>query len=324
MTITRWGILSTARINDPVLAAARASSEFEVAAIASRDTDRAATYAREHGLERSYGSYEELLEDQTIDAIYISLPNSMHAPWAARALEAGKHVLCEKPLARREADVAALFDTARRSGRLCMEGFMWRHHPQTRTLAELVDAGAIGKLRLVRASFSFTLGDPADVRLLPELGGGALMDVGCYAVSAVRLLAGEPRRVSALQVVSATGVDVRFAATLALDGDVLGQIDCAFDLPARGELQAVGSEGSLTLADPWHCATPGIDLRRGEDVEHIRPPVADSYRLELENLSAAIRGEAQPLLGREDAVGQARTIEALYESTGSGRTVELG
>src|SRR5712691_3156482 len=155
----RWGIISTARINRLVLAGAALSAEVEVVAVASRDLTKAESYAREHGIERAHGSYEELLEDADVDAVYISLPNALHVEWATRALEAGKHVLCEKPLGRRAADVEALFDTAEASDRFLMEAFMWRHNPQTKRLQELVEEGAVGDLRLVRAAFSFPLTD---------------------------------------------------------------------------------------------------------------------------------------------------------------------
>ena len=316
--MTRWGILSTANINRLVLAGAAASAQVDIAAVASRDLARAAAYARDHGIPQAYGSYEELLADPSLDAIYISLPNALHVEWATRALQAGKHVLCEKPLSRHPEQVEELFDTAERSGRLCMEAFMWRHHPQTKRLAALVADGAIGELRLVRAAFSFAASNPANVRLRPDLDGGALMDVGCYCVSACRLLAGEPVRVTAQQVVGPSGVDVRFAATLAFDDSVLALIDCALDLPDRSELEAIGSKGTLRVQDPWHCRQPTLRLQRGDVVELIEVEREDSYRLELENLGAAIRGEAEPLLGRADAVGQARAIEALYRSAATG------
>jgi len=316
--VTRWGILSTANINRLVLAGAAASAQVEIAAVASRDLARAAAYARNHGIPQAYGSYEELLADPSLDAIYISLPNALHVEWATRALQAGKHVLCEKPLSRHPEQVEELFDTAERSGRLCMEAFMWRYHPQTKRLAALVADGAIGELRLVRAAFSFAASNPANVRLRPDLDGGALMDVGCYCVSACRLLAGEPVRVTGQQVVGPSGVDVRFAATLAFDDSVLALIDCALDLPDRSELEAIGSKGTLRVQDPWHCRQPTLRLQRGDVVELIEVEREDSYRLELENLGAAIRGEAEPLLGRADAVGQARAIEALYRSAATG------
>lgn len=201
---------------------------------------------------------------------------------------------------------------------------MYRHNPQTNRLVELVAEGAIGQLRLIRGAFSFVLGNPADVRLASGLDGGALMDVGSYCVSGARLLAGEPERVSGEQSLGGDGVDVVFAATMRFPGDVLAHFDAGLALARRDELEVVGDKGSLFLDDPWHCATPGIELRRQGGVERIEVEAADSYRLEAENMSAAIRGEQRPLLGREDAVGQARTIEALYEAAGSGRTVVLG
>jgi xylose dehydrogenase (NAD/NADP) len=310
-----WGLLSTARINLPILAAARASERVEVIAVASRDSGRAEAYAREHGLERAHGSYEALLEDPDIEAVYIPLPNGLHVPWTMRALEAGKHVLCEKPFSRRAEDVERAFDLAESLGLVLSEGFMYRHHPQTAKLAELVAQKAIGQLRVVRAAFSFPLAavhGADDTRFDPELDGGAMMDVGSYCVNAMRLLAGEPERVTAEQVVGPSGVDVVFAGTLSLADGVVAHFDCGFVLPRRSELEVVGEEGSLFVATPFQVSSPGIELRRADGVEHVAVEPGDSYLLELENVSAAIRGEATLLLGRDDAVGQARTIEALY------------
>jgi len=319
----RWGFLSTANINDKVLAGARGSDRVEVAAVASRDRDRAEAYARERGIDRAYGTYEELLADPEIEAVYISLPNSMHVEWSIRCLEAGKHVLCEKPLTRRPEEVERAFDAADREGRILMEAFMYRHNPQTSRLVELVEGGTIGRLRLIRAAFSFPLRDSPNVRLDAALDGGGLMDVGCYCVSGSRLLAGEPTGVYAEQVLASTGVDEVLTGTMRFAGDVLAEIDCGLVLPIRDELEAIGEEGSLFLDDPWHCRTPVIEHRTDDGVERIELERVDSYRLELENLGDAIRGEAEPLLGREDALGQARAIEALYRAAGEGRPVPL-
>ena len=168
----RWGFLSTADINEKLLAGAAESDKVDVLAVASRDAGRAEAYAAERGIERSYGSYDDMLADPDIEAVYISLPNSMHVDWSIRALEAGKHVLCEKPLSRHPGEVERAFDAADRTGRILMEAFMWRHNPQTAKLKELVDGGAIGELRLVRAAFSFPLADQTNVRLNAELEGG--------------------------------------------------------------------------------------------------------------------------------------------------------
>ena len=194
----RWGLLSTAKIARAILGGARETAAAEVVAVASRDRERAGAFATEHGIPRAHGSYEALLEDPDVEAVYVPLPNSMHLPWAVRALEAGKHVLCEKPLSRRAAEVEAAFAAAARADRLLMEGFMWRYHPQTERVVALVREGAVGRLRVVRAAFGFTLPEGADnVRWRPDLEGGALMDVGCYCVSAMRLVCGgEPERVS--------------------------------------------------------------------------------------------------------------------------------
>ena len=314
MGVTRWGILSTANINRHVLAGAAESDEVEIVAVASRDRARAEEYALERGIPRAHGSYEALLDDPDVEAIYISLPNSLHIEWSIRALEAGKHVLCEKPLDRRPEQVERAFDAADRSRRLLMEAFMYRHNVQTRKLLELLPQ--IGRLQTIRATFAFSLADETNVRMLADLDGGSLMDVGCYCVSGARLLAGEPERVYGEQVTGATGVDVRFTGTMRFPDDVVAEFTSAFTQTHQG-LEAIGSEGSIYVPDPWHCHRGEIQVN-GE-VERVAPE--NSYRLELENLGAAIRGEADPLLGRDEAVGQARAIAALYRSASSGCAV---
>jgi len=315
----RFGLLSTARINDPILAAGRASDRCEVVAVASRDQARAEAYAREHGLERAHGSYEALLADPDVDAVYISLPNSMHVDWSIRALEAGKHVLCEKPFGRRADEVERAFDVAEREGLLLMEAFMWRHHPQTAKLAELVRAGRIGEPRVIHVRFSFSLSDPRNIRMLPDLDGGALMDVGCYCISGARLIGGDPERVFGRQVVGPTGVDIRFLGTLEFPGNLLASFTCGMDIPYSTGLEVVGSEGTAIVLDPWGARDPHVRL--GD--ERIDVEDGDRYQLQLENMSDAIRGEGELLLGRDDAVAQARVIEALYRSAESGSAVAL-
>jgi D-xylose 1-dehydrogenase (NADP+, D-xylono-1,5-lactone-forming) len=316
------GLLSTARINEALVGGARLVDEVEVMAIGSRDLERAEAQASALGVERALGSYEAVLEDPEVEAVYIPLPNALHVDWSVRALEAGKHVLCEKPLSRHPEEVERAFDAAERAGRVLAEAFMWRHHPQARRLVELLPR--VGELRLVRACFSFPVGDPADVRLSRELEGGALMDVGCYCVSGSRLVAGEPLEVSAMEVEGGDGVDTRLAATLRFEGDVLGHLDCGLDSAARHELEVVGSEGTLHLHDPWHSLEPVIEVHAADgSVERVEAERANPYACELRDLAAAVAGERQPLLGRADARGQARTISALYESAATGRPVSL-
>jgi D-xylose 1-dehydrogenase (NADP+, D-xylono-1,5-lactone-forming) len=309
----RWGILSTAHINRLVIAGARKTSQVELIAVASRDLTRAQTYASEWRIPRAYGSYDELLGDPDVEAVYISLPNSLHVEWSVRALEAGKHVLCEKPLSPRPDEVEAAFDAADRAGLLLSEAFMYRHNPQTIRLQQLVGDGAIGELRLVRSVFSYSLYDTANIRLRADLEGGALLDVGCYCVSGSRLFGGEPERATGEAWYGPTGTDWVFAGTLRFPENVIAVFHCGTALVDQDELEVVGSEGSLFVDDPWHCRSPLIELRRDGDVERIEIEPADSYQLELENLSAAIRGEGELLLGRHDAVGQARALAALRE-----------
>jgi D-xylose 1-dehydrogenase (NADP+, D-xylono-1,5-lactone-forming) len=319
----KWGIVSTADINRKVIPGAKASPHVDLVGVASRTQDRADSYAQEWGIPRAYGSYDALLADPEIEAVYISLPNTLHCEWSIRAVEAGKHVLCEKPLTRHLEEAAAAFDAADRAGRLLSEAFMYRHNPQTAKLKELVADGAVGELRLIRSAFSYALFDEQNIRLRPEVEGGALMDVGCYNVSGSRLLGGEPERVWGEAWIGPTGTDWVFTGTLRFPGDVIATFDCGTALANRDELEAIGTEGSLFLDDPWHCDEPVIEVRRDDGVERIELDYADSYRLELENLSAAIRGEGELLLGRDDALGQARALEALHESATTGSPVSL-
>jgi D-xylose 1-dehydrogenase (NADP+, D-xylono-1,5-lactone-forming) len=319
----KWGIISTADINRKLIPGAKESPKVDLMAVASRDQARADEYAREWGIERAYGSYDALLADPDVEAVYIPLPNTLHCDWSIRALEAGKHVLCEKPLARDPREVEEAFDAAERAGRILSEAFMYRHTPQTKRIAELVADGAIGELRLVRSSFSYSLYDESNIRLQPDYEGGGLMDVGCYCVSGSRLLAGEPERVSAEAKFGPTGTDWVLAATMRFPGDVVALFDCGTALTDRSELEIVGSEGSIWTDDPWHCVDPRLELRRDDRVERVAVELPNPYRLELENVVDAARGDAELLLGREDAVGQARALAALHVSATSGAPVAL-
>jgi predicted dehydrogenase len=311
MSGLRWGLLSTAKINDAILGAGTA----DVVAVASRDAARAERYAAARGIPRAHGSYAALLADPDVEVVYVSLPNALHLPWATRALEAGKHVLCEKPLSRRTAEVEAAFDVADAAGRVLTEGFMWRHHPQVAQAQRMLADGAIGRVRLIRAAFSGGIAPPGDPRLVRALDGGALMDVGCYCVSGARALAGgEPLAVHAQRVRGGDDVDLLLTGLMRFDDDVVATFDCGLVGPHRSELEVVGETGSLRLLDPWHAREPVIELRRDAAVERIDAPAANHYALQIDDLEAAARGERAPLLGRADAVGQARAIEALYAS----------
>src|SRR6201987_5611747 len=292
----KWGIVSTADINRKVIPGAHASDKVDLVAIASREATRAEAYAREWEIPRAYGSYEELLADPELEAVYISLPNTLHVEWSIKALEAGKDVLWEKPFTRHPEGAAE------GEGPLLSEAFMYRHNPQTAKLVELVRDGAIGELRLIRSTFSYGLYDPENIRLRTDVEGGALMDVGCYTVSGSRLLGGEPERVWGEAWYGPSGTDWVFAGTLRFPGDVIAAFDCGTALPERDELEAVGSEGSLFLDDPWHCTVPIIELRREDGVELIELEPADSYRLARSRPCTAPRRPAQRSRSRNASV----------------------
>ena len=309
----RWGVLSTASIGRLVIEATAQARAAEFVAVASRDATRARAFADELGLGLSFGSYEELLASEAVDAVYVALPVSMHAEWTVRSLEAGKHVLCEKPLALRAEDAERCFAAAAAAGRLCVEGLMWRHHPRTALARRLVAGGAIGRLASVRAALSVSA-DPGDIRRSVPLGGGALGDLGCYCVGAVRLFAGEPE-------------------TLRMPDDVLAQFDVGLDLPRRDELELVGTEGKLTLPDPWLCRPDHLELERDGDLERLpadpdgtfglTDPDHDVYRIELDTVSAAIAaGDELPFSG-PDAVAQATVLQALRHSADLAAPVDL-
>ncbi len=313
----RWGLLSTANINDRLLGS---GTDQEFVAVASRDRSRAEAYAAAKGIARAHGSYEDLLADPEVDAIYNPLPNSMHVDWSIRALQAGKHVLSEKPLSRHPEDVERAFDAADAAGLVLAEAFMWRHHPQAKEAVRLVASGAIGALRAIRAAFAFKGSDPEDVRLKASLDGGGLMDVGSYCISGCRTLAGaEPERGYLEVLEGGDGVDVAAAGLLRFGGDVFAHFDCGLAYPGGAYLSAVGTGGTVFLGDPWHAKDPVIELRRDGETERIEAGRGEnSYALELADFAAAVAGEREPLLGRADALGQARTIAALYQSAEKG------
>ena len=313
----RWGILGPGGIASRLLQDAGRAANFSVVAVGSRSRDRAAEFAGRFGIARVHGSYEALLADPEVDAVYIGLPNSLHHPMTMLALAAGKHVLSEKPYSRHPEQVGEAFDAADAAGLVLMEAFMWRHSPQTRRFMELLPE--VGELQSIRSTFSFAMTKTSDVRLEPSLDGGALMDVGCYAVSGSRLVAGaEPVRVFGEQTLGSSGVDERFSGMLTFPSGVVAEIVAGFTSNQRC-LEAVGSKGTLLSHDPWLGELGGIELNGR--AEPVVPD--DAYRLEMENLSAAILSRGQPLLGRADALGQARTIEALYRSAASGKPVSL-
>jgi predicted dehydrogenase len=311
----RWGILGAARIaRTQFIPGLRASETGTPLAIASRSLERARGMAAEFGIPRAYGSYHELLEDPDVDGVYIGLPNSLHAEWSIRAAQAGKHVLCEKPLARTSAAAEDVAEACRAAGVVVMEAFMWRHHPQHARVAELIRQGAIGDVRMLRGSFSFTLGTGPNVRLDPALEGGSLMDIGCYPVNVARWVFGsEPVACAGVQVVDARyGVDTSFAGSLRFEGERLALIDSSFQLPGTQRYEVVGTDGSLLLPRAFRPDTdPGvIEIRRGGVLETESIPPANQYGLEADHFAASVAA-GELLAPGENGVAQARALEAL-------------
>ncbi len=324
MKTLRWGILSTARINRSLIPPMRASPRSELSAVASRSPEVAEAYAKEWGITRALGSYEALVADPGIDVVYNPLPNSLHAEWTIRAVEAGKHVLCEKPLALTAEDVDAVAAAASKAGVVVAEAFMYRHHPQTRKVEELVKGGAIGTLRLVRGCFTFNLTRERDVRLDPALGGGSIWDVGCYPISFARLLAGaESLEVVGWQQLGPTGVDEGFTGQLRFPDGVHAQLDSGFRAPLRTLVEVVGSEGTITVSQAFKPeARQPIVLARGDGVERIEA-AGDLYLGEVEDMADAVLLGKPPRVSLADSRGNVATIVALLRSAREGRPVAL-
>ncbi|HEV2591114.1 MAG TPA: Gfo/Idh/MocA family oxidoreductase [Gaiellaceae bacterium] len=306
MTI-RLGLLTTANINAAVLDARSGDAPFTVTAVGSRDPERARAYAAEHGIERAHGSYDDLLADDALDAVYIALPNALHHEWTMRALAARKHVLCEKPYSRDPRAVEEAHDAAGAAGLVLAEAYMWRHAAQTRLLLELLPK--IGTVHAVHAAFFGILPRDNDVRFDVGLGGGALLDLGCYCVSAARLVAGaEPDRVHGERTVGRGGVDEQFAGTLRF-GDLLATFACGFT-SRDNHIDVYGAHGVITVPHSF-VNPPGVVVLDGD--EHRVEP-GNHYRAELDDFCAAVRGERAPLIARDEMLGQARVLDALLRS----------
>jgi D-xylose 1-dehydrogenase (NADP+, D-xylono-1,5-lactone-forming) len=321
----RWGAISTAEILDELLPAFAASEVADLIAIASRDPDRASAYAAEHGIPASHGSYEALLEDDTIECVYVPLPNSLHGEWVRAAIEAGKHVLCEKPLTPTAAEAEALFELAEERGVVLMEAFMYRHHPKTRKLREIFASGEIGEPRVLRMRFHFQTADPAsDIRYDPELAGGALRDVGCYCVSLAGYLTGAvPDTLAAAARLADTGVDEQFSATLGYGNELLAVFDCGMLSPLDVGVELLGTEGIARVAMPWyaHLEPLSIEIERDGETTVVPTPGPNAYRLEVENVCAAVRGEASAEIEAEETLRNLATIERLLDVAKSDRSL---
>jgi len=320
-----WGLLSTARINRALIPPLQVSKRNHLLAVGSRSQVSADAYAKEKKIERAYGSYEALLADPDIDVIYNSLPNHLHAEWTIKAVEAGKHVLCEKPLALSVDEVDAIKSAAHKHGRVVAEAFMYRHHPQTLKVQEIIKSGSIGTVKLIRGSFSFMLSKEGDVRLNPEWGGGSIWDVGCYPISYARSVLGEePLEVFGWQVAGETGIDVTFVGQMRFKEDVIAQFDSSFIIPFHAFMEIVGSEGTLNIRRPYK---PGINeklyLTRGETTETILVKGQELYIGEVEDMADAILFGKSSLVSLDDSRANVAAIVALLESARTGKAIRM-
>jgi predicted dehydrogenase len=326
------GVLGTAGIARDFIASVAPSRTVKIAAVASRKLEKATRFAQDTGIARAYGAYEELLADRSLDAIYNPLPNSLHAEWSIRALEAGKHVLCEKPLAVTAVEARSMFAAARHHGRTLVEGFPYRAQPHTIRLKELIDAGAIGALQSIWASFGFVAAPP-DIRLDPALAGGALLDGGTYPVSLIRLLAGQrPTRVAAMARWHASGVEQTLIASLEHRDGLLAQISCSLATSPHRQALIAGTAGVIQTS---YLNFPPLDrpavmqLRRGESwdapYEAIESPPVDAFRAEAESFERLIRLGPEQWTGAtsEESIDIMLTLEAIIESARTQRAVDV-
>lgn len=328
----RWGILSTANINDALIEPIRRAGRSELVGVASRSQAGAEAYAREKGIPKAYGSYEALLADPDIDVIYNPLPNTLHREWTVKAAEAGKHVLCEKPITPTLAELDEIEAAAEANQVTVFEAFMYLHHPQTRQLKEMIMSGKLGDLQLIDSWFGYYLPreNTDNIRLYPELAGGCMWDVGVYpnSLAVVMAHAGAPVEVWASQLKGETGVDVSMVAQLKFSNGIMAQISSGFRSAFREGIQVTGSEGRVWIAEPWkphlsgqgtHIVFVGLD---GQE-ETIPIPHSDPYQHEVEAMEACVLDGAAPVVPLSLSREFLRSALAVYQSAESGKPVKL-
>jgi D-xylose 1-dehydrogenase (NADP+, D-xylono-1,5-lactone-forming) len=330
----RWGILGTGNIAGQFADGVATSQRSIAAAVGSRRRESATAFAREHGIGRALGDYQSLVEDGEIDAVYNALPNSLHAEWSIAALKAGKHVLCEKPVALSAIEATRMFDAAEKAGRVLAEAFMYRSHPQTLALLETMRNGAIGRLRLIRTSFCYrTRKIDANVRFDRALGGGGLMDVGCYCVNFARLFAeAEPASVHAVASFHRSGVDEMMAGTLIFPNHIVSSFTCGMCAAVDNTAYLCGDEGFIEVPMPWKptpessrfVITCGIAPRMDNpkpagppprDVRNIAAP-QNMYGLEADDFAGAVLEGRRPRISREDSIGNMRVLDEMRRQIG--------
>ncbi|MFO0878217.1 MAG: Gfo/Idh/MocA family oxidoreductase [Gemmataceae bacterium] len=324
--ILRFGILGVARINERLLPGFRLAQHADLLAIASRSADRAWKAASEAGIPRAYGSYEELLADPDIGAVYIPLPNTLHFEWARRAADAGKHILCEKPLTQTATLARELVDYCAARGVTLMDGFMWPHHPRTTQIREMLDRGVIGPVQRVSAAFTFKLPlEPGNIRLKPDMAGGSLLDVGCYPIYGIRWAFGaEPVAVYA-RARYEYDVDLDMSGMLWFADGRVATFDCGFTQPMRQWLEITGTEGVLQVHDMWLPNPEAIFTveRDGEEPELFSAPGHHQIACMIDNFSQAVLHRMEVRPSPEQAVATLRVLDALAKSAAEGREIDV-
>ncbi len=313
----RWGILGVAEIAGHVAPRINQTSRCHVHAVGSRLRERARAFAEAHGAALVFDDYGELLSCGQLDAVYIPLPNALHEEWTLRALDAGLAVLCEKPLTTNAASARRIAQAAEDSNGLVMEAFMYRFHPMFDTALRLLDAGTIGELRSIDAVFTFRLGEESSIVRSAELGGGSLLDVGCYCVDAIRRVAGEPKHVSALA--RGTEVDDTLIGIMDFEGGVLARMECSIDSDERHRLAISGTDGTLVIEEPWVCGDAPASIRierRGEQPRVIKVPQADTTLRMLQNFADSWANGTKPRFSLEESIQTASVVDRLRESSG--------
>jgi predicted dehydrogenase len=320
-----WGFLSTAKINQRVMPAFRESKRNRLFAVASRNQETADTYARQWKISKAFGSYEAMLAAPEIDVIYNPLPNHLHAEWNIKAMQAGKHVLCEKPFALTVEEVDSVEKAAKDTGKIIAEAFMYRHHPQTLKVKQMVDEGILGKIKLIRGSFTYQLTRQDNYRADPAMGGGALWDIGCYPLNYARTMLGmEPVEVFGWQVTGDSGIDDSFIAQMRFPDGVHAQFDCSFSIPQHTFMELVGDEGTLIIPMPFTPQSKEyLFLTRGGKTEKITVKAPGLYHGEVEDMADAILLGKPPRISLADTRANTRAILALFESAKTGRPVAL-
>lgn len=313
-----WGILGCGGISRKFAGELISTTHGKLKAVGSRDASKAEDFAANFGGADTAGSYDDVLNDPGVVAVYNSLPNSLHKEWTIKALQAGKHVLCEKPLGANADEVAEMFAAAESSGRLLTEAFMYRHQPVIKKAIELVNQGAIGKLKIIRSNFTFArAADPNDIRYQPEMAGGSIMDVGCYCVNFARAIAGgEPTELSATAHHHEQGVDEYAVGWLRFEDDVLCTFTCGMTVHADRTTIIAGDTGYVEIPDPWFSLGE-LYLVREESRQQVDvAPTPHRYGLEADAFAAAVRGDAPLLLTKEDSIGNAKALDQLRKSAG--------